>query len=149
MLRNNILLLGIAGLFLGVLLIGRGTGITQTTDKTLKTVPVTQSQAQSGKQMYLDYCAACHGMDGKGSGPAVEFLKTPPPDLTTMEKRYSGKSVALKVRSVLTFGSGSKAHGTLDMPLWGRLFRSLGPESQTPQLRITNLSDYVNSIQQK
>jgi len=150
MVPKNIILLGIGGLFLGVLLIGQGTGITQTTGKTLKRVPISQSQPDSGKQMYQDYCAACHGMDGTGSGSAVEFLKAPPPDLATMAKRYNEKSVALKVKSVLVFGSGSKAHGTLEMPLWGQLFNSLtGPERQVVQLRIGNLSEYVESIQKK
>jgi len=149
MVLNNILL-GIAGLFFGVLLIGPGVGIRQTTDKTLKKVPISQSQPDSGKQMYQDYCAACHGMDGKGSGPVVEFLKAPPPDLTTMAKRNDGKSVALHVKSVLTFGTGTKAHGTLDMPLWGQLFNSLsGPERQIVQLRIANLTEYVESMQKK
>ena len=89
-------------------------------------------------------------MDGTGSGAAVEFLKAPPPDLATMAKRYNEKSVALKVKSVLVFGSGSKADGTLEMPLWGQLFNSLtGPERQVVQLRIGNLSEYVESIQKK
>jgi mono/diheme cytochrome c family protein len=150
MVPKNAILLGTGWLFLGVLLVGQGTGITQTTGKTLKTVPISQSQSDSGRQMYQDYCAACHEMDGTGSGPAAEFLKVPPPDLTTMAKRHNEKSVALKTKSVLVFGSGSKAHGALEMPLWGQLFNSLtGPERQVVQLRIGNLSEYVESIQKK
>ena len=148
MLRKNIILLGIAGLFLGVLFIGQGTGITQTTDKTLKTLPVTKSQPDSGKQMYKDYCAACHGMDGKGNGPAVQFLKAPPPDLTTMAKRFNEKSVELRVAAVLRFGTESKAHGTLDMPIWVQLFHSMD-STQVEELRISKLSQYVQSMQTK
>jgi hypothetical protein len=67
-----------------------------------------------------------------------------------MAKRHNQKSVALKVNAVLRFGTGSKAYGTLDMPLWGQLFNSLtGPERQLLQLRIGNLSEYVESIQKK
>ena len=59
--------------------------------KTLKKVPIVPSKPESGQQMYKDYCAACHGPTGKGDGPAVEFLKAPPSDLTTMAKRNNGK----------------------------------------------------------
>jgi mono/diheme cytochrome c family protein len=104
MFLGNTILLGLAGLFLGVFLTGQGTGLTQTPDKTLEEVLISEIQTDSGQQMYQDYCAACHGLDGKGFGPAVEFLKAPPPNLTTMAKHYNEKSVGLKVRSVLEFG---------------------------------------------
>lgn len=134
-----------------MLLIGHETGITQTTEKTLKNVPISQSQPNSGKQMFKDYCAACHGMDGKGNGPAVDFLKATPPDLTTLAKRHSETSVAVPVREVLVFGTGSKAHGTIDMPLWGPMFRSLNPSGSgnTAEIRIQKLADFVQSIQAK
>ena len=53
MLRNNIIL-GIAGLSLGVLFSGQGTGMSQTTDKKLTRVSISQNQSEpgSGKQMY-------------------------------------------------------------------------------------------------
>jgi mono/diheme cytochrome c family protein len=59
--------------------------------KELKTVPMAYSDPSSSAQMYKDYCAACHGKEGKGDGPAVEFLKTPPPDLRTLAQRNNGK----------------------------------------------------------
>jgi len=152
MVLKNTILLGIAGLFLGVLLIGQGNGIAQTKDKKLEVVPPSHSTPSSGKQMFKDYCAACHGIEGKGDGPAVEFLKVPPPDLTTMANRYNEKSVAQRVQGVLRFGPESKAnaHGTIDMPLWGQAFRSLNPDNQAvAKLRIYNLSKYVDSMQQK
>ena len=149
MASKNAVLLGIAGTFLGVLSMGQGTGLTQTT-KTLKLVPVSYSQPDSGEIMFKDYCAACHGMDGKGNGPAVEFLKAPPPDLTTMAKRLNEKSIALNVKTVLRFGTGSKAHGTLNMPVWRRMFNRVNEnDTNLVYVRINNLSNYVQSIQQK
>ncbi|MGB7436509.1 MAG: cytochrome c [Candidatus Acidiferrum sp.] len=124
--------------------------MTQTTNKTLKEVPTSQSLPDSGKQMYKDYCAACHGIDGKGNGPATEFLKVPPPDLTTIAKRYGEKSVVPKVTFILRSDWESKAHGTLDMPIWGPVFSSVSHHNdQVVLLRIHNLSKYVASIQQK
>jgi len=150
MARKQSILLGIAALFLGGLLIGQGTGLAQSTTKTLKVVPVSYSHPGSGKIMFKDYCAACHGMDGKGNGPAVEFLKAPPPDLTTIAKRYDEKSVTLRVKAVLHFGTGNKAHGTLNMPLWGPMFSAVpASDNGVVSMRINNLSNYVDSIQQK
>jgi mono/diheme cytochrome c family protein len=103
------------------------------TTKSLKTVPITYSKPDSGAHMFKDYCAACHGVDGKGNGPAVVFLKAPPPDLCTMAQRNKEKYPAGKVVYMLNFGPGSQAHGALDMPTWGPLFRSLDTE---PRLNV-------------
>src|SRR3974377_2575154 len=54
-------------------------------------VPVRQTGAVSGKELYLDHCAVCHGVDGKGNGPAAPALKTAPPDLTLLAKNNGGK----------------------------------------------------------
>jgi len=116
-------------------------------EKTLKKVPIKRSNPASGKQMYMDYCAACHGMDGKGNGPATEFLKAPPPDLTMLAKPNNGKFPAGHFASVLRFGEGTHPHGTSDMPIWGPLFRSQNKD--LVELRIHNLSAFVESIQEK
>jgi mono/diheme cytochrome c family protein len=151
MLLKNAILLGVAGLFLGAIVIGQGATSSQTEQKTtIKKVPITESEVTSGKQMFQDYCAACHGMDGKGNGPAASALACKPlPDLTTIAKRNNKKSAEPQVRSVLEFGAPSKAHGTPEMPIWGPMFRSLSGGSGIVQLRIKNLSDYVDSIQEK
>ena len=33
---------------------------------------------------YTNYCAACHGLDGKGNGPMASELKGVPTNLTTL-----------------------------------------------------------------
>ena len=139
----------VAGVCLGVFLIGSGSGLAQTTEKKIEKVPMVQSDPSSGPQMYKDYCAVCHGADGKGGGPAASALKTPPPDLTTMAKRYGEQSVALKVDATLRFGAGNKTHGTADMPVWGPLFSATDKSQTAVAMRINNLSKYVESLQQK
>jgi mono/diheme cytochrome c family protein len=37
----------------------------------VKKVPAPYTRASSGKDMYVTYCASCHGKDGKGNGPAA------------------------------------------------------------------------------
>ena len=99
--------------------------------------------------MFKEYCASCHGADGRGNGPAVEFLKTPPPDLRIMAQRNHGKYPSLHVRAILTFGPGTHAHGALDMPTWGPLLRSLDSNQRFAELRIYNLTGFIESIQEK
>ncbi|MGA8152277.1 MAG: cytochrome c [Terriglobales bacterium] len=115
----------------------------------LKKFPISQSNAASAQQMYKDYCAACHGVAGKGDGPVVEFLKVPPPDLTTMAKRNNGEFPAEHFAAVLRFGTESHPHGTSDMPIWGPLFRSRDMNKDLSKLTIYGLNSYVESMQQK
>ena len=145
---SKTMFISLAGLAFEVLLIGHGTGFTQTKEKTVEKVPITLSEPSSGKQMYKDYCAVCHGADGKSGGPAAEYLKVPPPDLTTMARRYNEKSITLRVEAVLKFGTKSKAHGTADMPIWGGLFSAMDRNQQAVAMRLSNLSQYVQSLEQ-
>jgi mono/diheme cytochrome c family protein len=103
----------------------------------------------TGEQMYKQYCAACHGKDGKGHGPLAVVLKTPPADLTTLAKRHDGKFPYDYVTNVLEFGPGFPAHGSSDMPTWGPLFRYYDKRNERiVKQRIRVLSDYLASLQQ-
>jgi mono/diheme cytochrome c family protein len=104
----------------------------------------------SGEVMYKQFCAACHGAHAQGNGPAASTLKTQAPDLTTLTKRHGGKFPYDYVSSVLRFGPGTTAHGSLDMPTWGPIFRTIDKDSESAaQDRIRNLVDYLASLQRK
>ncbi|MFI5059177.1 MAG: c-type cytochrome [Candidatus Acidiferrales bacterium] len=123
-----------------------------TQEKTIKKVPIKQTAAYSGEEMYGEYCAVCHGKAGKGDGPAASALKTAPTDLSTLAKRNDGKFPAEHVAAILKFGTATPAHGTADMPIWGGLLKSLSGKTASDgavQLRISNLTNYVESLQTK
>lgn len=108
------------------------------------------SDPVSGQGMYRMYCAVCHGKDGRGDGPAAIELKTPPPDLTNLSNRHGGKFPEAYVADVLRTGVKTPAHGTPDMPTWGPLFGTVGGTDQAlVNIRITNLVNYLKSIQVK
>ena len=114
----------------------------------IKVVPFNAVVSVEGKDNFAAYCAVCHGMDGKGGGPAVPALKVPVPDLTTMAKRY-GKYDEVAVQHQISGKSKlPAAHGSVEMPIWGPLFRSQGPEHGA-LLRVTNLAAYVGTLQVK
>jgi mono/diheme cytochrome c family protein len=104
----------------------------------------------TGKAMFMQYCAACHGLDAKGHGPARAALKVPAADLTTLAKRHGGEFPADLVTNVLRFGPGVAAHGSSDMPTWGGIFQYMDNYNQAAvQKRIKNLCDYLASLQEK
>jgi mono/diheme cytochrome c family protein len=113
-------------------------------------IPVTKVPATSGQAMYKDYCAPCHGTDGKGKGPAAKAMKPAPSNLTVLSRKNQGKFPDTHIAAVLRFGVDVPAHGSAVMPVWGPI---LGKMSQThpqeQQLRITNLVRYLESIQAK
>ena len=101
------------------------------------------------KGMFREYCASCHGLEGKGNGPAAAALKTVPADLTRISARNDGKFPTNKVRRYIEGLDEIPAHGSRDMPVWGPVLRSLGGGQSEMQLRIENLTKYLESIQQK
>jgi mono/diheme cytochrome c family protein len=101
----------------------------------------------SGEVMYKQYCAACHGADAKGHGPAASSLKMPPPDLTTLANRHDGKFPYGYVSDVLLLGPLA-AHGSAAMPTWGPIFLHLDKRSENAvRRRIQNISAYLASLQ--
>lgn len=116
----------------------------------IKHVPITATSAASGKEMFTSYCAACHGADGKGDGPAASALKVHPANLTTLSSSNGGKFPGLKVSGAIRGDATVAAHGSREMPVWGTLFRSIsqGHEAEVQQ-RVANLTTYVESLQAK
>ena len=118
--------------------------------KETRHVPVRVTSPASGPEMYTSYCAVCHGVDGKGNGPAAEALKVPPPDLTTLTKRNGGKYPSDHVTSAIRGDLRLAAHGSKEMPVWGDLFWGMSEgHSSEVQLRVTNLNKYIGSLQAK
>ena len=115
----------------------------------IKKVPVKQSPANSGEQMFKQYCAACHGKTGTGDGPAALALKEAPANLATLAERHGGKFPDEYVASVLRNGAKAPAHGDAEMPVWGPLFSSLDQNDAIVNLRIANLTRYIKTLQVK
>lgn len=116
--------------------------------KEVKKIPVTPTRADSAVDMFKTYCASCHGVDGKGHGPAAEALKIPPADLTVLNQKNGGKFPGGKVTRIVEGADTVTAHGSSDMPTWGPIFRSLDPNNAAlTKLRIANLAKYIESMQ--
>jgi mono/diheme cytochrome c family protein len=140
-------------MMLGTLLIATTVCLAQekaATKPVVKKAPIQQTSAASGKDMFNQYCAPCHGADGKGNGPAAPSMKSMPTDLSQLAKKNDGKFPSAKLSSTLNFGSGVPSHGSADMPVWGPLFRSLDKyHDSVVQQRVANLVGYIETLQVK
>lgn len=126
------------------LVVTLGWGQTQTK---VQRVEMQRTYAGSGEEMYSQYCASCHGMDGKGAGPAAVALREAVPDLTKMAQNNGGEFPAASVMMTLGRIEGPGAHGSKEMPVWGHLFRGSGDNEPIVQIRIYNLTRYIESLQ--
>jgi len=124
-----------------------GTLLLAAQEKQIKKVPITPIAANDGKAMFDNYCATCHGLDGKGQGPARPALKGTPVDLTLLAQKNGGKFPASHVSSTLR-QVDQPVHGSKEMPVWGPLLSSVSGSSQAEiQMRISNLTKYIESLQ--
>jgi mono/diheme cytochrome c family protein len=114
------------------------------------TIPVEKTSPISGKQMFTSYCAPCHGVDGRGHGPASTALRSSPTDLTALSRNNRGSFPDRHIVAVLQFGAENSAHGSAQMPVWGPILGQLDrTNAQDKLLRISNLSRYIESMQQR
>lgn len=104
-----------------------------------------QTGKNSGVMLYKQYCATCHGLDGKGAGPTAPSLKKAPTDLTTMQPK-GGAFPGERVVHTLQGEAMPGPHGTADMPVWGQVFRYT---KRTPpsELAVNRLVEYIKTIQ--
>jgi len=144
----------VRNLFFAALAVALLAGIGYANQSTSKKVviPVSRVPANSGKQMYVSYCAPCHGVDGRGQGPVAAALKKQPADLALLARNNGGKFPTTHIMSVLEFGAANPSHGSAQMPVWGPVFGRMD-STELPQdlkaLRISNLSQYVQTLQAK
>lgn len=110
-----------------------------------------------GKLEYEAKCAVCHGAGGKGDGPMAGQLRTRPSDLTMLASKNQGVVPVARMFEVIE-GANVPAHGTREMPVWGREFRIEDAQylkeargrydaAALVRARILALIDYLNRIQ--
>ena len=79
-------------------------------------------QMSNGQQEYLNSCAVCHGVEGRGDGPMADVLRKRPANLTTLTRRNGGEFPYWRVYATIDGRGLVPEHGERDMPVWGNQF---------------------------
>jgi mono/diheme cytochrome c family protein len=100
-----------------------------------------------GSELFKFYCSTCHGVDAKGRA-AASAVRPSAPDLTLLARYSGGVFPRDRVFDVIRHGSGAvPSHGGSGMPVWGAIFRGLDGNDKLVEVRIANLVEYLESIQ--
>jgi len=116
-------------------------------------LPATPSATtREAPRVFVQYCSTCHGVHGRGDGPAASALQPPPADLTRIALRYDGIFPVDKVTALIDSRTVLPAHGSRAMPIWGERFGEMaggGPASEAVVHKVLRiLIDYLQAIQQ-
>jgi mono/diheme cytochrome c family protein len=105
-----------------------------------------------GQNLFLGYCASCHGPTGVGDGPMAAHLASTLPDLRTLAARNGGNFPREQIVEMIDGRSFRSVHGSTDMPVWGFQFRREEGMTQeglrNVEARIAALVDHIASLQQ-
>ncbi|MGI9227954.1 MAG: c-type cytochrome [Gammaproteobacteria bacterium] len=99
-----------------------------------------------GESDYINNCADCHGNDGKGNGPRAKQLSATPSDLTQLSKQNGDSFPETAVYNIIDGRRVGDFHGQ-EMPIWGEHFQDLESDDSAVEDRISNLIEYLKSIQ--
>ena len=111
--------------------------------------PYPPARSLNGGSLFRQYCASCHGLDGKGHGPTASALSVPVPDLTQISARSRGSFPRVRVRNIIEGEESPVAHGSRQMPVWGPVFHQVERDQDLGNVRVDNLASYLESIQRK
>jgi hypothetical protein len=114
-----------------------------------KQPPVHLIPSLEGVDLFHAYCSPCHGADGTGNGPVAPALTSKVPDLTTLAKQHGGIFPRAHVRKTISGQDAVVAHGSREMPIWGEIFHQVEQDRDYGNVRLTNVTKYIESIQVK
>ncbi len=121
----------------------------------LLNAPALADELDFGHRLYIQNCASCHGIGGKGDGPLVDYLTLKPANLTVLAKKNVGVFPFAKVFRIIDGRRAIRGHGEKKMPVWGSQFRNDQSSPVDPSRvddfifgRISALTFYIASIQE-
>lgn len=84
--------------------------------------PALAQQEMTGKLIFQDHCAVCHGESGAGDGLVAELFDKKPKNLTLLAKENNGDFPFDRVYQSIDGRLELRAHGFSRMPIWGDFF---------------------------
>jgi len=108
------------------------------------------SDVPEGVALFRRHCASCHGIAGRGDGPAAAGLAGTPADLTSL--RRAGRFQEADLMATIDGRKQVAIHGSRDMPVWGRIFEQAHGDEPFPAYSgigdTRALVDYLATLQE-
>jgi mono/diheme cytochrome c family protein len=107
--------------------------------------------AVTAKTDFQNFCAQCHGVDGKGGSNLGDIQG---PDLTHLSQKHGGNFPSQEVYEVIDGRKKLAGHERLlTMPLWGEFLQPQGVPEDVAEAkaksRINALVHYIQTLQAK
>ncbi len=111
-------------------------------------------QVKVGKDLYMKYCATCHGPSGNGTdGMASRLFTNQPANLTLLSKENGGKFPMNELMNIVKGDQPIAAHGSREMPVWGEILGRPLSDGMYGQdeadAKIINIGKFLETIQVK
>ncbi|WP_083445204.1 cytochrome c [Ruegeria sp. 6PALISEP08] len=113
---------------------------------------VSAKDAKTGEELYMHYCATCHGIDATGQGPMASVLVVQPTDLTNLTDE-DGLFPSARVVARIDGRDPLVSHGS-PMPVYGPFFDGQDTSMKTPRGQpiltsqpIVDLVAYLETLQ--
>ena len=112
------------------------------------------SDVEEGKELFMNHCATCHGIEASGHGPMAGVMVIKPTDLTTLSANNGGVFPTARVAFRIDGRDPLVSHGS-PMPVYGPFFEgddmAIKAPSGQPILTskpIADLLAYLESLQE-
>lgn len=109
---------------------------------------------EEGKNLYLIYCATCHGLDADGKGPMGPALVLQPTNLTRLKMENEGVFPLVRVVRRIDGRDPLVSHGS-PMPVFGDYFEGRNIALRTPSGQsimtstpVADLVAWLETVQQ-
>jgi len=114
----------------------------------------TAQSTDEGQELFLDYCATCHGLNADGAGPMAPAMVLQPTDLTLLSASNDGVFPLARVVRRIDGRDPLVSHGS-PMPVFGDFFAGRDVAVKTPSGQpmmtsrpIADLVAWLRTIQQ-
>jgi len=111
------------------------------------------AQDAAGAEIYMEYCAGCHGEAAMGDGPLSALISVEVPDLTVLSRRYGGNFPLVDVVRQIDGRVEMRGHGD-PMPVFGAMLSGASAVIDTAEgdpivtkAAVLAVADYLEGLQ--
>ena len=107
------------------------------------------AQAKRGQALFMEHCAPCHGVEGEKDLARIDTLSKQPANLRRINRNWGVKEFPIaEIARIIDGRKLVDAHGTRDMPVWGKVFEQQDLSEPEIKGKLAELISYLMTIQE-